>query len=33
LLHAAAYYVAFHTARQEVAAEIAAMTEAPPSAT
>ncbi len=28
-LHAAAYYVAFHTARQEVAAEIAAMTEAP----
>jgi hypothetical protein len=32
-LHAAAYYVAFHTARQEVAAEIAAMTEAPESAT
>jgi hypothetical protein len=33
LLHAAAYYVAFHTARQEVAAEITAMTEAPQSAT
>jgi hypothetical protein len=33
LLHAAAYYVAFHTARQEVAAEIAAMTEARRSAT
>jgi hypothetical protein len=32
-LHAAAYYVAFHTARQEVAAEIAAMTEARRSAT
>jgi hypothetical protein len=27
LLHAAAYYVAFHTARQEVAAELAVITQ------
>jgi hypothetical protein len=33
LLHAAAYYVAFHTARQEVAAEIAAMTRSAEAAT
>ena len=31
-LHAAAYYVAFHTARQEVAAELEAMRTAPEAA-
>ena len=29
LLHAAAFYVGFHTARQQVAAEIAAATRGP----
>jgi hypothetical protein len=32
LLHAAAYYVAFHTAHQEVAAELAAATRGPDAA-